>query len=337
MLKKGMTLAIANKYDKKTKKPTNDAVIYKFDTIKKRPSAPKLKAEFKTYADPTGFTTGQWTLADKSNTALSKEELAKYEIGIAASDKKTVSSAGYSDIPTDTGIDFVMTSGKTADSTIYFVRTKATEDTPASKAAKLTVKGQGKASKLKVDYKKEILKAKKGMIVFFGDTLSEDSIELKDVPKKYSDYSGKYIVVDEALAKTGIDLSGYITDTRNTIMVWTAVTEKKASTPAQVIKLAKRDSIKAEKLTVTGGKFKLDKKYEVYIEAKGKWGGLPKISESCELKIRLKATAKGGAESDSSYAASNTGFLKISYDVIDANKNKSGITAAEIVMNENIG
>ena len=324
-------LAIANKYDKKTKKPADGAVIYTFDTINKRPAAPKLKAEFKTYADPTGYTPGQWTLADKSNTALSKDELAKYEIGITGSDKKTISSAGYSDLPTDAGLDFEMASGKTADSTVYLIRTKATEDTPASKAAKLTVKGQGKASKLKVDYKKEILKAKKGMIVFFGDTLSEDATELKDAPKNYSDYAGKYIVVDEAMAKSGIDISGYITDTRNTIMVWTAATEKKASTVAQVIKLAKRDSIKADKLTASGGKLKLDKKYEVYDEAKGKWGGLPKITESCELKIRLKATAKGGSESDSSYAASNSGTLKITYDVIDTEKNKSGITSAEIV------
>jgi len=65
----------------------------------------------------------------------------------------------------------------------------------------------------------------------------------------------------------------------------------------------------------------------------GKWGKLPAVSASREYKIRLKATAKGGAENDTTFAASSEAKLKITYGVVDAEKKKSGVTAAEIVVN----
>ena len=58
---------------------------------------------------------------------------------------------------------------------------------------------------------------------------------------------------------------------------------------------------------------------------------MPTVTASCELKVRLKATAKGGKEDGSSFAASDDAILKITYGVYDAEKNKSGITAAQIV------
>ncbi|MBO7401669.1 MAG: hypothetical protein J6U10_01610 [Lachnospiraceae bacterium] len=45
MLNKGMTLVLADKFDKKAKKPSDDATVYTFATINKRATAPKLKAE----------------------------------------------------------------------------------------------------------------------------------------------------------------------------------------------------------------------------------------------------------------------------------------------------
>ena len=57
---------------------------------------------------------------------------------------------------------------------------------------------------------------------------------------------------------------------------------------------------------------------------------MPKVTETCELKIRLKATAKGGAESDSTFAASEAATLKITFGEYE--EGKQGITAAEIVV-----
>ena len=59
---------------------------------------------------------------------------------------------------------------------------------------------------------------------------------------------------------------------------------------------------------------------------------MPKVSESCELKIRLKSTAKVGKTSTTGSAASATAVLVITYGVVDALKGTEGITAAEIVI-----
>ena len=149
--------------------------------------------------------------------------------------------------------------------------------------------------------------------------------------KEYSDYAGKYIVVDADMAKTGIDISAYITNERNTILVWSGATKKRAASAVQTIKLAARQSLADQTLKASNGKLKLDKKYEVYNADKDKWGALPKIDDSCELLIRLKATAKGGKETDSSYAASEPATLVITFGEYDRKKGESGITSAQIV------
>ena len=332
LLNKEMTFCIADKFDKKAKKPADGATIYKFGKTNAKPAAPKLKVDYVTYADPTGATAGQWTLTDTASKLLMAEDLSKLEIGIVGSDKKKVDENGYGSFPVGKGIQIKEMNGMKSETTTYYVRVKATDDTPASKAAKVTVKGQQKAPKVKADYKKETLKVKKGMTVYFGETITSDAAELTGEPKNYDDYAGKYVVVTEDMAKNGIDISNYITDSRNTIKIWMPADGKKPATAAQTIVLPKRGTIEATTLTVSNGKLKLDNKYEVYNAETGKWGKLPAVSASGEYKIRLKATAKGGAENDTTFAASSEAKLKITYGVVNAEKNKSGVTAAEIIL-----
>ena len=233
--------------------------------------------------------------------------------------------------PAQSGINLTGLENNKTVSKVYLVRYGATSDTPASKSAKITAKGLLKAPKVKVDYKKEIIKLKEGMSVFFGEEIPSGALKITGTPANYSEMDGRYIVIDEETAKAGLDISKYITNIRNTILVWSAATKKKAATDKQTIELAKRQDIEDAVLNPSNGKLKLDKKYEVWDESKEKWGSLPSVSESCELKIRLKATAKGGKESDSTFAASRTATLKITYGTVNAAKGKDGITAAAIV------
>ncbi len=332
MLNKGMTLWLADSYDKKAKALTEDAVVYKFAKIEARPKAPKLKVEYATYADDTGATAGQWGLALSTLAPIDATTLASLEIGAALADKKSVSEKGYGLWPTEGGLAVPELSGGKVQTSVYYVRVRATESTPSSKLVKVSVKGQQKAPNLKADYKKELIKLKDGMTIYFGDTAPFTLTGVEASASSYDDYEGRIIHIDSKdAAKNGVSLSCYLTGTRNTVLIWTNATAKKPASAVQEIKLAARATIDAQILTVSKGKATLDKKYEVYDEVKKKWGSLPKVTSSCELKIRLKATAKGGKEDDSSFAASDWATLKINYGVWDADKKKSGITAAEIV------
>lgn len=331
MLNKGMTLVIADKFDSKTKAPADDAVIYTFDEINARPTAPKLKVNYSLYPDALGAGAGQWGLTDATGAELSAEDLALLDIGLGDSKGKAVNSDGYGSWPSSEGLNVVPLSGTKVATYTFFVRVSPTADTPASKVVKVKVKGQQKAPNVKANYKNETLKVKKDMIVYFGTSASVNAAELAENAKTYDDYAGKiYKVTTAEQAKAGVSIAAYITDTRNTILIWNAATAKKPASKAQELVLPARAAIEATALTVSGGKFKLDKKYEVYDADKGKWGGLPKITQGCELKIRLKATAKSGKESDTTFAASASATLKITWGEYDTSKHKEGITAAEI-------
>ena len=213
---------------------------------------------------------------------------------------------------------------------VYYIRIPATETKPASKVTKFSVTGQQKTPKEKADYKKESIKLKKGEILYFGEEIKGSLTELSESASTYEDFAGK--IVKGGDSGKVVDISAYLTDTRNTVLIWTAANAKKPASAIQTLKLAARAPIAAETIACEKGKMKLDKKYEVYDPVKEKWGGAPKVTESEEYKIRLKLTAKGGKENDTTYAAGAEGTLKITYGVYDTAKKKSGITAASIVI-----
>ncbi len=329
LLSKGMTFAIADELDAKGKKPSDKATILTFSKTEKPDAAPKFKVDYVTWEDPSGATTGQFILTKADGTVYTAAELREtYEIGIASG--KTVDENGYGIWPTKGGLTIGgLENGKTPKN-LYYIRIPATETKPASKAAKVSVTGQQKAPKEKADYKKESIKLKKGEILYFGEEISGSLTELSENAATYEDYAGK--IVKGGDSGKVVDISAYITDTRNTVLIWTAANAKKPASAIQTIKLAARAPIAAETITCAKGKMTLDKKYEVYDPAKGKWGGAPKVTESGEYKIRLKMTVKAGKENDTTYAAGLEGTLKITYGEWDTAKHKNGITAASIVI-----
>ena len=338
MLNKGMTLMLADKFDSKAKQPSDDAAVYTFDTINARPAAPKLKVDYSVYPNASGAAANQWGLTDSNGAALTTDDLALLDFGATDSKGKNLTDAGYGSWPASGGLRVApLSSGKSVALT-YFVRVAPVagsgEYTPASKVVKIKAKGLQKAPSLKVDYKNEVIKLKKDMSIYFGSNVPSSGTipALSDSAAAYDDYAGKICKVTTAdQAKTGVKIGPYLTNARNTVIIWSEATAKKPASALQTIELAARAETEAKTLTVSKGKLTLPKTYEVYDAEKGKWGSLPKITESCELKIRVKATAKGGKESDTTYAAGEIATLKITYGVYDTAKDKSGITAAEII------
>ena len=320
LLVKGMTLSISDSYDKATKGPATDAHVYSFEPIAKAPAAPKFKIDYRTFADDTAANTGEFTLIDRDGNVIPSEKIrSDYEIAMAAS----LETKGWGIWPEEGGLTIAAlgADGK-PQKTIYYIRKKATATStsisPASKYTKISVAGQLKAPKFKIDYKKEIIKGKEGLGVRCNEI-----------------YLAKNLTKDDAKgAMKEIAISSYLlVKTHSKFEIWQCATAKKPASAIQVIDAAERAEVPGDgAFTLSSGKLTLNKSYEAYNSEKGKWGSLPKITGSCEVKIRLKATAKGGKESENTFAASNAVTLKITYGEYDAEKGKSGVTAAEIVV-----
>jgi hypothetical protein len=199
--------------------------------------------------------------------------------------------------------------------TVYFIRTAPTENenadgtfsyTAASKPKKITARGVGKPTKRKIDYKKEIIKLKKGDSYAFGASM--DFIEVT---------AAKGVLLEEIV-------HDYITDNK-AVKIKRAATAKKPATTIQVIQPISRAvllPIDSENL-LTNGRLVLDNAYEVRRLGTEKWGKLPKISAAGVhlFDIRIKSTAKVSAAGSTGEAASLIGTLRI-----EAGAN--GITAA---------
>ena len=133
-------------------------------------------------------------------------------------------------------------------------------------------------------------------------------------------------------AKEGIDISSYLkVGERSQFKLWLAAVAKKPASAIQEISSAARGEALADEVsTLTAGKLKLKKGFEAYNEEKGKWGGLPKIDSSCTILVRKSATAKGGKESDTTYAAGPSMKMIVTYGVTDEAKGKSGVISVVI-------
>ncbi len=313
LLAKGMTFAIADKWDSSSKAPASDAVILTFSQTEKQPAKPKFKIIYDHFGAKYGESTGQFILGDSEGNIYEPSVLrAGYEIGIASG--KTVNSDGYGVWPVAGGLTIAKIENNKVQKTVYFIKTMATETTPSSKEVKISVAGQQKAPKLKIDYKKEIIKGKEGMSVMCGENLLADTMSKED-------------------AKAGIYLSGVLlVGVRTDIRLWIGATSKKPASAIQEISTAARSEapLASEVYTLSAGKLKLKKGFEAYSEDKGKWGGLPKITDSCTILVRKAATAKGGKETDSTYAAGASMQMKVTYGVIDAEKGKQGVVSVVI-------
>lgn len=337
---KTTNIRLATKYDDKTKKPAEGAKQYYFNTINKRAAITGLKPDYQLYMDPYGITTGQWTLL-KVTTEVNLYQY--YEIGVASG--KKIGKAGYGIWPATGGVWVagLDKNGKPVKET-YFYRVRATIDTPASKVKKVKVSGVLKPTKLKADYKKEILKLKKGVCLFFGD-------EIPDLYEREYDFENNlYLGTEETAAAMdgkflksatdeqakGIKLDKYLTADRNSIKIWMNASKSKPATAVQNLVLAARGVISAEKkLKCEKGSVILEKgkdiSYEFYDETAQKWiASIPKVDATTTLKCRIKCNVKGGKENGKNYAKGIEAKCVLTWGVWDTKSEKEGIVSAVI-------
>lgn len=295
LLDKGLTLWLTSSFDAKSKQPSADAVSVKFPAIQTRPKAniDKLK--------PLYWNDTNWVLAKKDTTDAVYDG---YEYALT-SDKKTPSG----DWMLIASEGFPVLAGK--EKTTYLFRSApstASSFTPASKVFKLTAANYGKAPKYKIDYKKEILKLKKGDRYRIGAT--------------------EYVTVADAALE--LNVTEFLT-AGQTIRVKKTFDGKKPPTEVQKLAPLTRSTLSYAALTCAKGKISSDmKKYEIYDPSKSKWGGVPKVTSSGVFDIRLKTTAKG----TSGNAASISGKLQITYGEYPADTksgSKVGVSAAYVL------
>ncbi len=313
--------------------------LIKFPSISGRPKIDKFIVNYLVGADDTGATNGRWVLTLKDSSrpltgyqvapSLNKKtpDTVMLDTSGKVSDSGTVEASwgSFSLSGSAQGVSIIgLTESGKQQKLNYVVRVapNAQTRTPASKVKKITVAGVGKKVVFKADYKKEIIKLKENGMFFEGDLagLGQNTTKLSRQSK------------DEA--KAGTQLGNMM---EKTACMWIAATVKKPATAAQEVTFAARGMMKETELKVASGKTSVStKEYEIYDPAKKKWGSLPKLTGACELGIRIKATAKGGKESDDTkFAASEEGKLVIDWG--EYTKGKSGVIGAAIIAPEYTG
>lgn len=377
LLKKTMGgLTITNCYDHETKKA---AESYYFSKITAPQSVQSMKANYEVCADDLGITNGQFIF---STTGVNPKALynigSTYEVSFAKIGEKNIVSWGWGVWPSSGGVwvpDSQITKdskGNPAEKAVkynFYVRTKATAHesdgamiyTPASKEKKISVSSVTKAPKIKVTYNKkngslenrDIITFKKGTYGYFLGNLTEmpDPLKVKVEAEVVSDaaladeydfgaFEGKKI--DATAKAVKVDITEYVTETRNKIIIWTAAKVSKPASSKQVITLAQRKTITETSIPVVNNGIKLKvtqgettTQYEIYDTAKKKWvTSVPacKVATEAAFTIRLKSNAKGGAESDEMTAAGVPAQLVITYgNVNTTGKEKIGVLKAEII------
>lgn len=348
MLNKGGIFQLTDSLDSKGKAPVKEDVkdedgtvttpkskIYQFAAIAPRPKVEKFMVNYSVYADRTGATPGAWTLTEKNSDM--PMGLA-YQIA-PSSNKKTpdvvtidgqgqlldegAKTATWGSMPKNQGINVLPLSsnGTKVTKTTYLIRTEPTPTIPASKTKKITVSGLSKIVKFKADYKKDLIKLKENASVFVGD----ETDLLDNTDKK------KVTVYSKDTAKTGRAIGE---EYGKTLSIWVAATQKKpASSPQFYTPAARAFMDESTQPTFTASTVKIDtKKYEVKNPDKGTYGtSVPKVTGDkavTTFDIRMKATAKAGKETATTYAPSLDGKLVVTWGVVDETNNKSGIVDA---------
>ena len=161
---KDVTLAFTDKYNSKTRKPADGAIVVNFPRINRRPALKTYTVNYKIGADDTGATTGAWVLTEKGGKTSVKEgiEIALSDsAGKGPNDKGFGRFTGKNGSADGIGIVPLQNGGKTAQ-TAYFIRQapKANGDgtfTAASIPRKITVQGQRKPQAYKADKNKKTI------------------------------------------------------------------------------------------------------------------------------------------------------------------------------------
>lgn len=413
---------IAVSFEKLNDKGKPAGTYYTFVKAEKRPACTALKVNYAVCSDKTGRTPGQFILTDSDGKALYNCG-GKYDVTFAmAGDDKKISSAGWGVWPATGGVwvPEMITDNKgklKAGKVVMYVRTSAkinstgSKFTPASKMKKLSIATSQKPASVKADYKKEVMKLKKGVVAYFGteiiDITKSDfyaftkdygteiyavtpaavsgsaaetiNVTFETLANKYpeelsfDDYEDMIVDYDEDISTNqdlkskGINISGYLTGDRNTVLVWTKANDKKPASTTAEIKLAKRRAIDSsvESLVTIDDKGKAiiaklgpdNQKFSLEIKITDKKGkvswktSIPMVAKTDLVtaagidyqiaesiyEIRVKCDAKGGKEDDNTSASGISRFVLVTYKNIGTGRSiKVGVEKVEFFDTEDL-
>ncbi len=354
VLDKGGILKLITSYDPKTRAPAlytapipedpltgvlatlgvDGANIYEFPPIRARNGMEKFSLDYYTCRSLAGNANGRWIPsagADRMEIALTIDKKAPNEAGWGTI--KCPNAAKGEVWSSEHGLKVLdLENGRQAKAS-YLLRTKPTYDSASgdyaagSKIKKLTVAGVAKEPQFKLDFKKEVIKAKANIFILSNhtytigentyDTFSpmqnsyfslpvasstdakgyiplllagDKGKEVRLVQKEYSfDAEGKYVHEESLYGQT--------------IGVRLAVDPVKRTRPPsaiQKITVAPRPLMyqKDFQPEIEKGRFTMDKKYEAYSKEKSKWGSMPRLAKESEVKLRIKPTAKYNAKTN---------------------------------------
>lgn len=402
--------------------------VYTFKKIYKRDACTNVRVNYAECRDYTGRTNGQFILINQNNKPMYNLG-ATYDVTFACSDDaKKIATVGWGKWPSTGGVwvpdipknEDGTPGTKTVKYTLYIRKAAADKGsyyTPATKVKKVAVSSMLKpVTSIKADYKKETLKLKKDIVVYFGTTipnvLTEDykaltknfgtytyavtkaaaeasqsavSCESLDVSfvtlmkdynaqAKFEDYGNliiefnKNIAENADLKKNGIDISKYLTETRNSYMIWQTATEKKPASVTKTYQFAKRgvvdstiqSQIKIDETKFTVNMSKLGTAPNTFAVEVGVLGNNGKTSWKTTIPmvkkeslvtagaldykiaeeiypIRVKLNAKGGKETDTSFANGKQSYVLVTYKNVSTNNSvKVGIASLQYFDTEDL-
>lgn len=314
----------------KNGKPAAGSEVWTIGVISARPKSPKPKIIYGLFDDDGELIDGsQWTI--ENYESYKEDEEATLMVVESKDGKIPTAGKSYKEFePQD--VAPLSKDGKVV-KLYYLVKLvphtnveKNDDDetytfTPSSKAVKITVSSQIKPGKIKVDYKKEKVTLKHGMVYKKND---EEASE----------------VLSKPVAKVGILFEEILSasDSSVEITYWTEATGK---TPQSAVTKIKVNNYTAwsgrESKAVEGGydklkhTYKLPKGYEVFDESKRKWVSSVKgIYDGAEFIVRKKGNAKFDLTTKTflkpgTLPASKTATLTVSYGEYNTGKkDKSG-------------
>lgn len=296
-------IKLSNSFDSSTKKPKVDSDIITFPNVQARPTG-------NPYSYKVFYKDDYWGLVKTYTDTAFVASITSYKYVIGENGKLPTSPVWNTNI-TSTGIKIDDYPAKGVKKNVYFLRLDAfeipateTADAkyyPNSKTWKVTPATKSKAPTYKVDYKKEIIKLKKG-----------DSLD------------GEY-----GTAKVNVSVTELLNDDVRSVEITKLATGKKPGSMTQTLELAARGNLDNSSFNVDKGRIK-DKSLKLYeFSANGTtWGRMPKASSTQTLYIRLKQNVKVKKGVIEGNAASDPGRITLKWDVYDDVKNKSGIVDA---------
>ena len=271
-----------------------------------------------------------YTADDKLNLAEKGAEkyadaVTGYEYAVSGTDGKLPANPVWESFSSATeGIDVTVAPPKGTKKTTYFFRVKpvnsSTEIKGGSKAWKVTPATFGKAPKYKIDYKKEIIKGKAGMVIGSTATSLASMSSLDLLTEGF----------DKALeGKDEIKVGSRITDSGDLYLpIYNAATGKKPRSDVQCLIIVPRaDQVASLAVDAKG---KVSNANTLQFKLGDDWVKVPKITEDMtSITVRLASTAK--VDKDNKYGSTRAAGAETTFALtitMEDGKIKS-ITAAK--------